>query len=87
MLTSEQITKRQAYMKSLGRYDPDFCRDCLEALETAQILGARLSSAVACCRFRRNPDYDTCEDNCTMAYRFQEQCSNHLALMKFEALP
>ena len=37
-----------------------------------------LNLAIVWCRYRSNDGYDTCEDNCTKAYRYQERCPIYL---------
>ena len=48
--------------------------ECREAME----------EQITCCRFLSNSAYDTCEDNCSVGYRWQEECSAWLLLKKLE---
>lgn len=50
-----------------------------EALLTEnRLLLKALGLAIVWCRYRGNDGYDTCEDNCTKAYRYQEGCPVYL---------
>lgn len=51
-------------------------RDALAA--DWRMLMEALSLATVWCRYRSNDGYDTCEDNCTKAHRYQEQCPVYL---------
>lgn len=57
-----------------------------EALETARQLGAMLRESTSLCCYRSTPEHDTCEDNCKVRYRYQEECPMWLTLMEYELL-
>jgi len=55
-----------------------WCAETDELLAENRRLRGALNLATAWCRYRRNAGYDTCEDNCSKAYRYQEQCPIYL---------
>lgn len=46
------------------------------------LLREALGHRVLRCQYRSNRGYDTCEDNCTKDYRYQERCPDWLTLMR-----
>jgi len=55
-----------------------WCAETDELLAENQLLREALDLATIWCRYRSNDDYNTCEDNCAKAYRYQEQCPIYL---------
>jgi len=51
-------------------------------LDENRLLLEALELATVWCRYRRLAGFDTCEDNCSKAYRYQEQCSVYLSTVE-----